>query len=364
MFHHKTLYLGLVLFALFAFELVATTPAASAKQFYQGKSLTFLINYAPGGGTDTTARLIERHIGRFLPGKPRISFKYVPGGGATRGVNYLFKRSKPDGYTLGVFTGVVAMQATKAPGVQFDLNKFRWVTGVGEPEVYFVRADVAKSVKDLFNPSKKIIVPGYSRNNTKDISHNLVFDVLEIPKKNYKYVTGYKGSGPVSLAMRSGEVHFMGASLASYGGRWKGLANEGITTQPLFQNGNLKPDGSVVRDPRLADLPTLGEVYKQIHGKPHPTGPKWEAWKWTVGARSMIRTAMFPPGTPDEPVRILDDAFQALLKDEKFQADAKKLIGSSMIFMTGKDALKLLPDVATINSQGREYIEKLMGIKF
>lgn len=349
---------------LSVFGVVPSAAAASSKPFYEGKELMFLINYAPGGGTDTTARVVERHIGRHIPGNPRIVFKYVPGGGATIGVNMLYRKSRRDGSVLGVFTGVVAMQATNAPGATFDLNKMRWVTGVGEAEIYFARTDVAKTVEDLFKPAKTIIVPGYSRNNTKDISLNLVFDVLEVPAKNYKYVTGYKGSGPVSLAMRSGEVGFMGASLSSYGGRWRSLAKEGITTQPLFQNGELKSDGSVARDPRVANLPTLGEVYERIHHKPHPTGPKWEAWKWTVGARSMIRTAMFPPGTPDEPVRILNDAFQALSKDEKFQADARKVIGSEMNFMTGKDAEALLPDVATMKPQAKEYIEKLMGIKF
>ena len=78
----------------------------------------------------------------------------------------------------------------------------------------------------------------------------------------------------------------------------------------------------------------------------------------------MIRTAMFPPGTPDEPVKILNDAFQALDKDEKFQADARKVIGSEMHFMTGAGAEALLPDVATINPQAKKYIESLMGIKF
>jgi len=352
------------LWMLAVFGVVPCSFAASSKPFYEGRELTFLINYAPGGGTDTTARLIERFIKPYIPGNPRIVFKYVPGGGATIGVNMLYQRSRRDGSILGIFTGVVAMQATNAPGAQFDLNKMRWVGGVGEPEVYFVRADVARSVEELFKPTKTLILPGYSRNNTKDISHNLVFDILEIPKDKYKYVTGYKGAGPASLAMRSGEVHFMGASLSSYGGRWKSMAKEGITTQPLFQNGTLKSDGTVVRDPRLPDLPTLGEVYEQIHKKPHPTGPKWAAWKWTVGARSLIRTSMFPPDTPDEPVRILNDAFQALSKDENFQAGARKTIGSEMNFMTGEEALALLPEVATMTPQAQGYIEKLMGIKF
>lgn len=354
----------LAVLCMLTLGVVPSAVAASSKPFYEGKDLTFLINYAPGGGTDTTARVVERHIGRHIPGNPRIVFKYVPGGGATIGVNMLYRQSRRDGSVLGVFTGVVAMQATNSPGANFDLNKMRWVTGVGEAEVYFVRTDVAKNIEDLFKPAKTIIVPGYSRHNTKDISLNLVFDVLEIPKKNYKYVTGYKGSGPVSLAMRSGEVSFMGASLSSYGGRWRSLAKEGITTPPLFQNGALKADGTVIRDPRLPNLPTLGEVYEQVHRKPHPTGPKWEAWKWTVGARSMIRTAMFPPGTPDEPVKILNDAFQALDKDEKFQADARKVIGSEMHFMTGTDAEALLPDVATIKPDAKKYMESLMGIKF
>ncbi|MFQ5850393.1 MAG: hypothetical protein ACE5JU_07370 [Candidatus Binatia bacterium] len=360
----KLTYFGVTFFTLFAFGTSRPIPAASAKTFYEGKSLTFLINYAPGGGTDTFARLVERHIGRYIPGNPGIRFKYVPGGGATIGPTLLFNKSKPNGFVLGVFTGVAAMQATKAPGANFDLNKMRWVVAVGEPSVYFIRTDTAKSVKDFFKPFKKIIMPGLSRNNSKDIGLRLTFDILRVPKENYKYVTGYKGSGPVSLALRSGEASYWGASLTSYGGRHRSLTEEGIITPPLFQTGKLQPDGTIIRDPRIPNLPTLGEVYQDLYGRPHPTGPAWEAWKWQVGTRVLIRTAMFPPGTPDEPVGLLSEAFQAMEKDERFQADAKKITGARMILVPGKEAKSILPEVATMRPEAQEYIEKLMGIKF
>src|SRR5258706_3745984 len=47
--------------------------AHAADAFYKGKSVTFILNTAVGGGYDTYGRLVPSHLGPHLPGAPLIS---------------------------------------------------------------------------------------------------------------------------------------------------------------------------------------------------------------------------------------------------------------------------------------------------
>ena len=58
-------------------------------EFLRGKTVTFIVPTAPGGGYDTYSRLIARHIGRFLPGQPNVVAQNMPGAGGVRAANYL-----------------------------------------------------------------------------------------------------------------------------------------------------------------------------------------------------------------------------------------------------------------------------------
>ena len=84
-----------------ALAAVGATPALAA-DFYQGKTLTVIVGYAPGGGVDATARAITRHLGRFIPGHPNIVVQNMEGAAGLVSVNHLVRRVAPDGLTLAV----------------------------------------------------------------------------------------------------------------------------------------------------------------------------------------------------------------------------------------------------------------------
>ncbi len=68
---------------------LATSPAFAQEPFYKGKTLTVMINFAPGGPTDIEGRLVARYLGRHLDGKPTVITQNRPGAGGMTGVNYL-----------------------------------------------------------------------------------------------------------------------------------------------------------------------------------------------------------------------------------------------------------------------------------
>ena len=104
--------------------------AAEKAPYYQGKTLTIVINFAAGGPTDIEGRVFGKHLGKHIPGQPSVVVQNMGGGGGITGVNYIGEVAKPDGLTAGYFTGSLFHHQTKDPGLRVDLGKFGFITGV------------------------------------------------------------------------------------------------------------------------------------------------------------------------------------------------------------------------------------------
>jgi tripartite-type tricarboxylate transporter receptor subunit TctC len=87
----------LVILAAVISALGAASAFSAETAFYQGKTLTVLINFAAAGPTDIEGRLVARFLGRHLPGQPSIVVQNMPGAGGVTGTNYLGEIAKPDG---------------------------------------------------------------------------------------------------------------------------------------------------------------------------------------------------------------------------------------------------------------------------
>src|SRR5919198_6297974 len=119
------------LLALLGFLALSGQPALAA-DFYQGKTLTVIVGYAPGGGVDATARAITRHLARFIPGQPNIVVQNMEGAAGIISVNHLDRRVAPDGLTLAVPGRSWYIEAiVKRPGIRFDPSKLTYVGSPG-----------------------------------------------------------------------------------------------------------------------------------------------------------------------------------------------------------------------------------------
>ena len=114
--------------AVSAVSALAAT-AASAQtgaDFFKGKTVTYIVATAPGGGYDLYGRLVAEYMQKHLPGSTFV-VKNVPGAGHMVGANTIYA-SKPDGLTIGTFnTGLIYNQLIGADGVKFDLTKMSWI---------------------------------------------------------------------------------------------------------------------------------------------------------------------------------------------------------------------------------------------
>jgi tripartite-type tricarboxylate transporter receptor subunit TctC len=97
--------------------LVAGGGTLHAQSFFDGKTIRIVVGFAPGGGFDTYARVISRHMGRHIPGSPTVVVENMTGAGSLIAANHLYRVAKPDGLTIGHFNGALFLgQVLGSPG--------------------------------------------------------------------------------------------------------------------------------------------------------------------------------------------------------------------------------------------------------
>src|SRR5262245_48022750 len=102
--------------------------ADAVAEFYQGRQLSLIVGYGPGGGYDVYARLIARHIGKYIPGNPTVVVQNMPGAGSLRAVNYLYNVARRDGSVIAAFARDMPLIGVLGnPNVRFDPRKFTWL---------------------------------------------------------------------------------------------------------------------------------------------------------------------------------------------------------------------------------------------
>ena len=120
-------------FAIPFFWLLAIWPGAalaqqSVEDFYRGKKIDLIIGYSSGGTYDLYARLVARHLGQFLPGKPLIIPRNMPGAGSRAAATWVYNVAPRDGTVLAAVDQSLALQqAAGDKRIQFDTTKFIYV---------------------------------------------------------------------------------------------------------------------------------------------------------------------------------------------------------------------------------------------
>jgi hypothetical protein len=103
-----------------------TEGTATGAEFYDGKTVTYVVATAAGAGYDGYGRLTARYMEKHLPGSTFVVVNR-PGAGHLIGTNLIYN-AKPDGLTLGTFNmGVIYSQITGAKAAQYDLGKMSWI---------------------------------------------------------------------------------------------------------------------------------------------------------------------------------------------------------------------------------------------
>ena len=137
--------------SLRAAALLALLPfaaAAAPEPYYKGKSITFVIGSAPGGGYDTYSRLVVSHIGRHLDGRPTVIAQNMPGAGSIRAANYLYNAARKDGTAIGMLDQAIYLyQILGTPELKADATKFNWIGRILQNSAVLFARESAKRVR-------------------------------------------------------------------------------------------------------------------------------------------------------------------------------------------------------------------------
>src|SRR5262245_2591610 len=324
--------------------------AQDPASFYKGKQISLIVGYGPGGGYDAYARLLSRHFGRYVPGRPNVVVQNMPGAGSLVATNYLYRIAPKDGSVFGTFARnmpLVGLLGTRQ-NVQFDPMRFTWLgtssSFDNDAYVLLVRKTApAKTLEDLRTPGgPPLVIGSTSEGASSDAMPTLLRDLLGL---NIRAISGYTDSGQLFLAMERGEID----------GRTVGLS-----AVRANKPGWLKPDGPMTvlvaigretRHPDYPDVPTARELAKS------------EEQRRLIAAIEvpyrLSRPFAAPPGVPGERAKALQSAFIAVHADRQFRAEAEKA-GLDISPMGSAEVIELLRRVGETPPDLLRSIEKLI----
>lgn len=277
--------------------------------FYKDKTIRIIVGLAPGGGFDTYARVIARHIVKHIPGKPTVLVENMTGAGSLIAANHVYKVAKPDGLTIGHFVGSLFLtQILGQQGIEFDASKFEYV---GAPLRDYVVCAIPKakgitSMTEWMASKTPLKIGGTGRGGTIDNAVKVFRAALGLP---VQLVSGYKGTSEVRLAIDSGELD---AGCWEWGGMkvaWRQKLDSAEVVVVLQAAPKAYPD--------LAHVPLARNLAKNDYSR------KLIQLGVEVPG-TVIRSFVLPPGTSKERVRILRKAFHDTMKDPEFLAEAEK----------------------------------------
>ena len=296
---------GVLLAACAVVQAQAQTPA----EFYRGKQLTLITSASVGGGYDQYARLLARHLPRFIPGNPTIVVQNMTGADGIRAANYLYNVAAQDGSVIGGLArnnGVMHFYDPGNAAVQFDARKFHWL-GSPQQEIGLFVVRTEKGVKSIDDLKRIEVTSSSTARNSPTSIYPRMLNLLYGTK--IKVVEGYPGSQDSLLALERNEVdgHVSGGSSAAFRSRITPMLKAG-TAKIVLQMG-------MTRDAEYPDVPTAIEIMPTTEGK--------QLFEIAFAEQVMGRPFVLPPGVPAERVKLLRDAFDAALKDPELLADAK-----------------------------------------
>ena len=326
-----------------AVALVAASAQPGNAQDTIDRPVTIYVAGTAGGGIDLYARLMARHIGRHIPGKPTVTVQVMPGAGGIRAANYLAEQAPRDGTAITAFANGPILEpliGARHPG--YDMSAFTWI-GAATKDIGVCMSWGTTPFKTIDDVRKQqMVVAGTGAGSETDTWPLVLNDVLGT---RFKLVTGYVGSQETILAIERGETHgrcvFSHSALKTAKPDW--LRDKKINVLVLAALAT-SPDFPGV--PAVVDLVTKPEDRQLL--------------ELMVAPGAMARPFVAPPGLPASRAALIRRAFDATMQDPDFRAEAAK-IQADVAPTTGEDVQKLVERIYATPRPVIERIKKLLA---
>jgi tripartite-type tricarboxylate transporter receptor subunit TctC len=314
-----------------------------AAPYYEGKVIRMTVGTTPGGGFDAWARIVSRHLGNHIPGKPSIVVENIPGAGGLIQIKNLYSATKPDGLTIGhILGGFILGQYLGQPGYDFDGEKFNFIGTSYKDNVVLIlskKSGITSAEKLRVSPVP-IKVGGLSRGNSSENALHMA-KYIGFP---LQIVSGYKGTTEIRLAMESGEVAGGPPGWDSAKTSWIRSDSDDAFVALQFVP---KPLKELPKVPRLIDFAKTDEQKKVVEVGVHPVN-------------EFARPFVCPPGVPKDRVAMLRKAFDEMVKDPEFLADTARM----KVTVDPATGDELAAEVAAVAKADKATLAKIKTILF
>ena len=279
-------------------------PSHANAQFYSGRTIAVVVPSGASGGYDSYARLLARHMGKHVPGKPNLVVQNMPGGAGVRAADFLSHVAPQDGTAIGMLEQALYLrQVLELPGLRGDVRKYNWIGRLVSNSAVLYAWHTAKvqRIEDAFN--SELIV---SASGTAPRLNWTALNMLAGTK--LRMITGYEGPSAAKIAMERGEVEATAQPwpvIRRENAEW--LRDKKINL--LVQTGD--HNQGLEQLPRMTDLAKTEENRKVLE---------------IFAAPALIGRSIFTsPNVAADRLEVLRRAFDLMLKDDEFVAEANKL---------------------------------------
>jgi len=316
------------------------TASAQTPNFYEGKQVSIIVGNPAGGGFDTYARLLGRHMHRHIPGSPKIIVQNMPGAGSVKAAQYLANAAPKDGLTFGLLVPGAIFDPLLEPAgrLRYAPSDFDYL-GSADSGTRICFTSLKSGIQTVQDATKTRVVVASTAPQSSATDYALFMNALAGTK--FDVVMGYKGPADLLLAMERGEAQGVCAldagTVNAIRPDW--LKNREINV--LAQAG-LKPSPDI-------DAPSIFEFIK---------GDNRAVAEMIVSQQEFSRPFVAPAGIPAAQLKTLRTAFMQTMRDPQLVGEAKKM----GIGVNAKSGEEIADIVKQLYASPPELIDRVRAI--
>lgn len=334
-----------------AFLVLALTQLAShqqsraddLEQFYKGKTINIVVGNGQGAGNDSYSRLLARHLGRALKGRPGVVVSNMPGASGLVAFNWLANVAPRDGATLATTSFTIPFEPIFGnAAARFYAPDFTWIGNMESGvSLCVVRVDTGVTRFGELMTREVTVGAAASTGFPSQASRALI----ELFGVRLKLIEGYVGTAAIKLATERSEVQgICGISASTVRAQWQELIKAGVVR--IILQLSATPDSNLQDTPHVFDL--VQDVERRaILGL-------------IFGPQELGRAFAGPPSIPHDRRDALREAFMNTMADEAFRADALKM-GLDLKPQSGQDVQGVVGTLYAASPEIVERAKKLLG---
>ena len=297
---------------------ICAAQGAAVAQDFKGKTIRVIVGFSPGGGYDAYGRLIGRHLGKQIDGKPTVIVQNMPGAGSMTAIRYLDAGGPKDGTAMTIFNpGLITQSLTDPKKAPIDFTKLRFV-GSASSDIrlcYVWGKTGIKSMED-FLKRPQIVMGGTTSGSSAYVNGALLRNMFGA---KIKHVLGYPGSAEMRIAIERGE-------LEADCGAWGSTPQSWIKDKKI----NMLVRFSKASAPDMPQMPYIMDFAKGAEQR--------QILNVILAPSEIGRPFVQSAKVPAQALATLRKAFVDTVKDKAFMAEADK--GNREIIgpMSGEEA--------------------------